>query len=147
MKDTITITRAEYEQLNKAANAAVEHACELFKASRLVDELLARIDELNKERDDMAAYADVKEDEIVALTIRNQNLKAYIDKQKEETVGLHVVEAVEAERDELKARIERVRLYGKNIAYTAKYRRNDWAMGEESATNFILSILDGSHKD
>lgn len=146
-KDTITITRAEYEHLNKAANAAVEHACELFKAARLVDELQARINELNKECDDMAAYANVKEDEIVVLTIQNQKLKAYIDKQKEETVGLHVVEAVEAENTELKARIERVRLYGKNIAYTAKYRRNDWAMGEESATNFIFSILDGTHKD
>ena len=146
-KDTITITRAEYAHLNKAANAAVEHACELFKAARLVDELQARINELNKECDDMAAYANVKEDEIVVLTIQNQKLKAYIDKQKEETVGLHVVEAVEAENTELKARIERVRLYGKNIAYTAKYRRNDWAMGEESATNFIFSILDGTHKD
>lgn len=40
-KDTITITRAEYAQLNKAANAAVEHACELFQAARLVDELKA----------------------------------------------------------------------------------------------------------
>ena len=57
------------------------------------------------------------------------------------------VKELEQERDELQARIERVRLYGKNIAYTAKYRRNDWAMGEESATNFILSILDGTHKD
>lgn len=104
-KDTITITRAEYEQLNKAANAAVEHACELFKASRLVDELQARINELNKECDDMAAYANVKEDEIVILTIQNQKLKAYIDKQKEETVGLNVLEAVEAENTELKARI------------------------------------------
>ena len=55
--------------------------------------------------------------------------------------------ALEDENAALKARIERVRLYSKNIAYTAKYRRNDWAMGEESATNFILSILDGSHKD
>ena len=38
-KDTVTITRAEYEQLNKAANAAVEHACSLLQAARLVDEL------------------------------------------------------------------------------------------------------------
>lgn len=50
-KDTITITRAEYAHLNNAANAAVEHACELFKASRLVDELQARIAELEAERD------------------------------------------------------------------------------------------------
>lgn len=94
-----TITRAEYAHLNKAVNTAVDHALELVQAARLVDDLKARVAEL------------------------------------------------EAERDELKARIERVRLYGKNIAYTAKYRRNDWAMGEESATNFILSILDGTHKD
>ena len=44
-KDTITITRAEYTQLNKAANAAVEHACELLQAARLVDDLKARIAE------------------------------------------------------------------------------------------------------
>lgn len=50
-KDTVTITRAEYAQLNKAANAAVEHACNLFKAARLVDELQARIAELEAERD------------------------------------------------------------------------------------------------
>lgn len=50
-KDTITITRAEYAYLNKAANAAVEHACELFKASRLVDDLQARVIELEAERD------------------------------------------------------------------------------------------------
>ena len=50
-KDTTTITRAEYAYLNKAANVAVEHACELFKAARLVDELQARIAELEAERD------------------------------------------------------------------------------------------------
>ena len=50
-KDTITITHAEYAQLNKAANAAVEHACELFKAARLVDELKERVAELEAERD------------------------------------------------------------------------------------------------
>ena len=68
---------------------------------------------------------------------------------KNETVTLTRAEyeELQARVAELKARIERVRLYGKNIAYTAKYRRNDWAMGEESATNFILSILDGTHKD
>lgn len=78
------------------------------------DYLQARINELNKECDDMAAFANVKEDEIVVLTIQNQKLKAYIDKQKEETVGLHVVEAVEAEnaaleaeRDALKEEVER----------------------------------------
>ena len=45
-KDTITITRAEYAQLNKAANAAVEHACELFQVARLVDDLKAENKEL-----------------------------------------------------------------------------------------------------
>ena len=49
-KDTVTITRAEYAQLNKAANAAVEHACELLQAARLVDELKARVAELEAER-------------------------------------------------------------------------------------------------
>ena len=59
-KDTITITRAEYAQLNKAANAAVEHACELFQAARLVDDLKAenaalkeRVAELEAERDEL----------------------------------------------------------------------------------------------
>lgn len=50
-KDTVTITRAEYAQLNKAANATVEHACELLQAARLVDELKARVAELEAERD------------------------------------------------------------------------------------------------
>ena len=50
-KDTITITRAEYAQLNKAANAAVEHACELLQAARLVDELKARVAELVEDCD------------------------------------------------------------------------------------------------
>ena len=62
-KDTITITRAEYVQLNKAANAAVEHACELFKAARLVDDLKARIAELEK----LALYLDKQSDEKTAL--------------------------------------------------------------------------------
>lgn len=50
-KDTITITRAEYAQLNKAANAAVEHACELLQAARLMDELKARVAELVEDCD------------------------------------------------------------------------------------------------
>lgn len=50
-KDTITITRAEYAQLNKAANAAVEHACKLLQAARLVDDLKARIAELEEDND------------------------------------------------------------------------------------------------
>lgn len=69
-KDTITITRAEYAQLNKAANAAVEHACELFQAARLVDELKeenaelkARVAELEK----LALYLDKQSDAKTAL--------------------------------------------------------------------------------
>ena len=48
-KDTVTITRAEYAQLNKAANAAVEHACELLQAARLVDDLKAENEALKAE--------------------------------------------------------------------------------------------------
>lgn len=61
-KDTITITRAEYEHLNKAAHAAVEHALELVQAARLVDELQARIAELEAERDEwFSKYQVLKE--------------------------------------------------------------------------------------
>mgnify|MGYP000210742232 CR=1 FL=1 len=52
-KDTITITRAEYEHLNKAANKAVEHALELVQAAWLVDELKARIAELEAKNDNI----------------------------------------------------------------------------------------------
>ena len=68
-KDTITITRAEYEQLNKAANAAVEHACELFQAARLVDELEARIAALEAERDAIQADGEELLEENKALTL------------------------------------------------------------------------------
>ena len=67
-KDTITITRAEYAQLNKAANAAVEHACELLQAARLVDELKAE----NKELE-----ADVK-----MLQIKLAAREEYIESQE-----------------------------------------------------------------
>lgn len=61
-KDTIAITRAEYAHLNKAANAAVEHACDLFKAARLVDDLQARINELEAERNEwFTKYQVLKE--------------------------------------------------------------------------------------
>ncbi|WP_302950689.1 hypothetical protein [uncultured Selenomonas sp.] len=61
-KDTVIITRAEYAHLNKAANAAVEHACELFKAAWLVDDLKARIAELEAERDAwFSTYQNLKE--------------------------------------------------------------------------------------
>lgn len=61
-KDTITITRAEYAHLNNAANAAVEHALELFQAARLVDELQARITGLEAERNEwFTKYQVLKE--------------------------------------------------------------------------------------
>lgn len=163
-QDTITITRAEYEQLNKAANAAVEHACELFKAARLVDELKARVAELEAERDeledrvvdleecvwDINGYAWVADTENAALEERLAKAK----RKLENSVSLsamneleNMFESVKEERDALEARIERVKLYGRNVSYAAKYRRGARAMGEESATNFILSILDGTHKD
>ena len=73
-KDTITITRAEYEQLNKAANAAVEHACELFQAARLVDELEARITALEAERDAIQADGEELLEENKALTLEKADL-------------------------------------------------------------------------
>ena len=61
-KDTITITRAEYAYLNKAANAAVDHALELVQAARLVDDLQARVIELEAERDEwFSKYQVLKE--------------------------------------------------------------------------------------
>ena len=123
-KDTITITRAEYEHLNKAANAAVEHACELFKAARLVDELQARITGLEAERDalkdrvvdleecvwDINGYAYVTD-------MENAALQASLEKAKrklEESVSLtamneleRMFKSVEAERDALKEEVER----------------------------------------
>ena len=73
-KDTITITRAEYEQLNKAANAAVEHACELLQAARLVDELEARIAALEAERDAIQADGEELLEENKALTLEKADL-------------------------------------------------------------------------
>lgn len=104
-KDTITITRAEYEHLNKAANAAVEHACELFKASRLVDDLQARIAELEAERDalkdrvvdleecvwDINGYAWVVDTENAALEERLAKAK----RKLEESVPLSAMNELE----------------------------------------------------
>ena len=73
-KDTITITRAEYAQLNKAANAAVEHACELLQAARLVDDLKARIAELEAERDAIQADGEEMLKENKALTLEKADL-------------------------------------------------------------------------
>lgn len=116
-KDTITITRAEYAHLNKAANAAVEHACELFKAARLVDDLKARIAELEAERDtlkdrvvdleecvwDINGYAWVVDTENAGLQDRLEKAK----RKLEESVSLSAMNELEgmlakaeAERDE-----------------------------------------------
>ena len=73
-KDTITITRAEYAHLNKAANAAVEHACALFEAARLVDDLKARIAELKAERDAIQADGEELLEENKALTFERADL-------------------------------------------------------------------------
>lgn len=73
-KDTVTITRAEYAQLNKAANAAVEHACELLQAARLVDELKARVAELEAERDAIQADGEELLEENKALTLEKADL-------------------------------------------------------------------------
>jgi hypothetical protein len=54
---TITITRAEYDQLNKAANAAIEHAINLFKASRMVEELEVKLDLTHTAIQNAAAFA------------------------------------------------------------------------------------------
>lgn len=44
--DTITITRAEYAHLNKAANAAVEHALDLLKAQCMIEALEYQVADL-----------------------------------------------------------------------------------------------------
>ncbi len=71
---TITITRAEYAHLNKAANAAVEHALELVQAARLVDDLKARIAELKAERDAIQADGEELLEENKALTFERADL-------------------------------------------------------------------------
>lgn len=74
-KDTITITRTEYEQLNKAANAAVEHACELFQAARLVDDLKAENAALKERVAELEAKRDALKARIVALEAKNDTIK------------------------------------------------------------------------
>lgn len=111
-KDTITITRAEYAHLNKAANAAVEHACELFQAARLVDELQARIKGLEAERDEwFSKYQVLKE--------RTDNYDFLLHKTREQekeiyslVTGLNVVEA---ENIELKASVAELKAKNDNI--------------------------------
>ena len=46
--DTITITRAEYAHLNKTANAAVEHALDLLKAQRMIEDLEYQVADLKE---------------------------------------------------------------------------------------------------
>lgn len=101
-KDTITITRAEYAQLNKAANAAVEHACELLQAARLVDELKARVAELVEDCD--------------ALERRLGDVQADRDEWR------HCHAMLQEENAELKARVavaemgcEELESYGKEL--------------------------------
>lgn len=113
-KDTITITRAEYAQLNKAANAAVEHACELLQAARLVDDLKARIAELEEDND--------------ALKRRIANVQADRDEWRhchamllDENAALKArVAELEAKRDALKARVTVAEMDWKNWRTTGR---------------------------
>lgn len=111
-KDTITITRAEYEHLNKAANAAVEHACELVQAARLVDELQARILELEAERDKIEKEEIRIPRELYKYLIqRGQLLWERIDHMENENNELKArIAELEAERDELLADADRLAL-------------------------------------
>lgn len=98
---TITITRAEYDQLNKAANAAVEHACELFRASRLVDELKARVAELeNLYQKRGEAYEEERKEHEAALEVEEKRRWALEDVINE---LFERVEELEAARDAIDA--------------------------------------------
>lgn len=110
-KDTITITRAEYAQLNKAANAAVEHACELFQAARLVDELKARIAELEDDNDALErrianVQADRDEWRHCHAMLQNENAARKCDEKKAQLEEMYRIscketdEAVSREEDE-----------------------------------------------
>ena len=81
-KDTITITRAEYAQLNKAANAAVEHACELFKAARLMDELKARVTVAEMGCEELENYGKELEADVNTLQIKLAAREEYIESQE-----------------------------------------------------------------
>lgn len=88
-KDTITITRAEYAQLNKAANAAVEHACELLQASRLVDELKtenatlkARVTVAEMTLEELENYGKELEADVNTLQVKLAVKEEYIESQE-----------------------------------------------------------------
>lgn len=98
-KDTVTITRAEYAQLNKAANAAVEHACELLQAARLVDELQARITGLEVERATLKAHVAELVEDCDALERRLGDVQADRDEWR------HCHAMLQAENAALKARV------------------------------------------
>lgn len=101
MKDTITISRAEYEHLNKAANAAVEHACELFRASRLVDELKARVAELeNLYQKRGEAYEEERKEHEAALEVEEKRRWTLEDVINE---LLSRIDELEAARDAIQA--------------------------------------------
>lgn len=123
-KDTITIARAEYAHLNKAANAAVDHALELVQAARLVDDLQARIAELEAERDalqdrvvdleecvwDINGYAWVVDTENAALQASLEKAKRKLE-QSVSLAAMNELEGMlakaEAERDALNEEVER----------------------------------------
>ena len=114
-KDNITITRAEYEQLNKAANAAVEHACELFQAARLVDELKARIAELEAANKRIAESRD--------------RWKTWWGMQRD-THKKHIAE-LETERDALKDKIDDLEFEVINLTTDVRSVESDAAFHQE----------------
>ncbi len=144
-KDTITITRAEYAQLNKAANAAVEHACELLQAAWLVDDLKARIAELEEDNDALErrianVQADRDEwrhchamlqDENAALKNRVAGLEKfslYLSKKRDEK---------KEEFEELKARREANLKWIKNLVHSAWMLAEREGAGEEALEELV----------
>lgn len=111
-KDTITITRAEYAQLNKAANAAVEHACELLQAARLVDELEARKEALEAEN---AALKN----RVAGL----EKFSRYLSKKRDEK---------KEEFEEMKDRREANLKWVKNLVHSAWMLAEREGVGEEA---------------
>lgn len=119
-KDTITITRAEYAQLNKAANAAVEHACELLQAARLVDNLKARIAELEEDNDALERrIANVQAD-------RDEWRHCHAMLQDENAALKARIAELEAERDELEVEEKDMQTWRKVLARQAHYTDAAW---------------------